>query len=173
MAKSKSRLVPASPQSTTGKKAAPVWVPAFLAAYRLTGNMTTAAAAAGIDRTTPYQYAEVHPEFATELAAAREEAADLLEAEALRRATKGVQKLKFYEGAPIMIPKRDDDGRLVLDARGREIMVPYVEHEHSDLLLIFLMKAARPEKYRENYEVKHTGEIAQVHVYLPQKDPTP
>lgn len=38
-------------------------------------------------------------------------------------------------------------------------MVPYIEHEYSDTLLIFLLKGARPEVYRERADVRHSGKI--------------
>jgi hypothetical protein len=41
----------------------------------------------------------------------------------------------------------------------KPVTVPYVEHEYSDTLLIFLLKGARPEKYRERADVRHSGKI--------------
>ena len=39
----------------------------------------------------------------------------------------------------------------------------------SDTLMIFLLKAHRPEKYRERHEHKHSGGTTQTIIYLPQK----
>jgi hypothetical protein len=37
--------------------------------------------------------------------------------------------------------------------------------EYSDTLLIFLLKAKRPEVYRDRTEVKHTGQVNHAHVH--------
>lgn len=37
--------------------------------------------------------------------------------------------------------------------------------DSSDLLLIFLLKAHRPEKYRERHDVRHSGETVTQHVF--------
>ena len=68
------------------------------------------------------------------VAEAREEACDALEAEARRRAVEGVRKPVYYRGEIVGTVK-----------------------EYSDTLLIFLMKGAMPEKYRENVKIEHTG----------------
>lgn len=39
----------------------------------------------------------------------------------------------------------------------------------SDTLLIFLLKAARPDKYRDNVSIKHSGEV--VHVTMSAGEP--
>lgn len=134
------------PQLSTPKKDdAPVWAPAFLAALRECGNVTVACGMAKIDRTTPYKHREADAEFASAWDAALLDAADLLEAAARKRATEGVRRKKFTRtGDPIM----DEE-------TGKQ----YEEYEYSDTLLIFLLKGALPEKYRERQEVKHTGKI--------------
>ena len=134
----------------------PVWVKAFLAAFRESGNTRIACDAAGIDRSTPYNHREKDEAFAKAWDDAKEEAADLLEAEAKRRAYEGVRRLKFHQGEAVMVPLIQD-GKPVKDARGRQVMVPYVEHEYSDTLLIFLLKGMRPSKFRENHKIEHTG----------------
>ncbi len=66
------------------------------------------------------------------LSGAEEVAADRLEAEAWRRAVEGVERpVGWYQGKP----------------------GGYVK-EYSDVLLIFLLKGLRPEKYRERMELK-------------------
>ena len=89
------------------------WVPRFLEASTLTGNVRLAASAARIDRSTPYHLAARDAAFAAAWAAAEENAIDLLEAEARRRALAG-----------------------------------------SDGLLMFLLRAHRPERYRESLDVR-------------------
>jgi hypothetical protein len=62
---------------------------------------------------------------------ALEDAADRLEAEAFRRAVRGVDRPVVYRGERV--------GTV---------------HEFSDALLMFLLKAARPEKYRDRFDPK-------------------
>lgn len=111
-------------QSTTLKRKA------FLSAYEHTCSISRAAKAAEIDRGTHYGWLENDPEYRLAFARARERAADALEDEAVRRAREGTE-------------------RAVTVAGKREIVVDY-----SDLLLIFLLKGMRPEKYRERSEVR-------------------
>ena len=116
---------------------------AFLAAIRETGNITEAAKAAGVHRNSHYNNWLKDKEYAKEFVDAMDEAVDGLVKEAKRRATEGLRKYKFHSqsGKPILHP---DTGE------------PYYEHEYSDTLLIFLLKGARPETYRDN--VKVTGD---------------
>ena len=73
------------------------------------------------------------PAYAQAFAEAREEACDALESEARRRAVKGVRRPVYYKGK----------------------LIGYIR-KYSDTLLIFLMKAARPDKYRDNVKIKKT-----------------
>lgn len=144
-------------QNPTPKKRAPRWERAFLASLSELGNVRLACEAAGINRWTAYDRRKSDPDFANAWDAALDQAADLLEAEARRRAYAGVRQYKFDRGRPIMVPALGPDGLVVKDAQGAPELVPYVEHEYSDTLLIFLLKAARPEKYRERASFEHTG----------------
>jgi len=130
---------------------------------RDTANVRLACAAAEIDRSTAYRLRESDEIFAAAWEEAIGEAADLLEAEARRRAIEGLRRVKFDRGRPIMVPVVGDDGLVVKDVDGNPKLVPYVEHEYSDTLLIFLLKAALPGKYREttrNINVNLTPEQA-------------
>lgn len=114
-----------------------VWVNPFLDALRKLGNVAHSSKAAGIDRGSLYRYRARHPDFARRWQDAIDEATDVLELEARRRAVVGVER-PVYQG-----------GKLVGSVR-----------EFSDLLLIFLLKANRPEKYRDTYDVRHSGSLA-------------
>lgn len=116
---------------------------AFLAAYRECGTIRYAAEAVRMSRRTHYAWMERDADYAEEFDKATADAADYLEAEARRRAAEGVKKLKFYKGEPIIDPETKE---------------PYFEHEYSDVLLIFLLKGALPEKYRERASVKMEGD---------------
>lgn len=104
----------------------------FLVRLARTGNIALACRAEGIGRTTAYEWREADEAFRLAWDVALEEAADLLEKEANRRAVAGIRKAKLYKGK-----------------------IVHWEKEYSDSLLIVLLKAARPAKFRERFE--HTG----------------
>lgn len=106
----------------------------FIEALRVYGVVTTAARAASINRSTARQWRLKDPEFAAAWADALEDAVDELEKEAHRRAVQGVEEPVFYQGQQVSVIRR-----------------------YSDALLITLLKANRPEKYRER--VEHSGSV--------------
>lgn len=144
---------------TPKKRSAPNWESRFLARLAQTANIRNSAAAAGVARQTVYDRRAADPDFSASMDAAIDDAVDLLELEARRRACDGLQRVKFHQGQPIMVPIPGTDGKPVFDASGSMVVTPYVEHEYSDTLMIFLLKAHRPEKYRERYQVEHAGSI--------------
>lgn len=99
---------------------------AFIAAYAECGTVTRAAEIAEIDGTMHYDWIKSDTDYAKACEAAYEQAGERLEQEARRRAVEGVQKPVFYQGQQCG-----------------------VVNEHSDTLLIFLLKGAKPEKYQE------------------------
>jgi hypothetical protein len=115
---------------------------AFLAAFRNTGNVRLACEAANVGRSSHYRWLNRDPAYREAFAVAKEEVADLLEAEAYRRAVEGVEKpVGWYKGKP---------GGYV--------------REYSDTLLIFLLKGLRPEKYGDRVEVR--GALANLDLNL-------
>lgn len=130
---------------------------AFLAAYAVMGNITQAAAVAKVHPDTPRVNWKGQKTYDEAFAQAQETAADGLEQEARRRATEGVRRLKFHEGQAIMFPCNEGDPGAI--KVGKDWMRLYEEHEYSDTLLIFLLKAARPKKFRESIKHDHSGEI--------------
>lgn len=129
----------------------------FLGAYAECGNITRAAQLAKIHRSDHYAWMQ-DEEYANAFAEANKEACEALEMEARRRAVEGVQKPVIYQGQLCREPKRDKHGELVRDKDGAVIFgPPLTVREYSDTLLIFLMKGANPEKYRDNAKVEHTG----------------
>lgn len=116
---------------------------AFLAAFAETGNISLSCQAAGVRRSTYYEWTEHDGAFGVALAAAREAAIDKLEEEARRRAVEGVtRETGVYH-----------NGKLIATE---------VEIKYSDTLLIFLLKGLRPEKYRERMDVTGTGAVVKV-----------
>ena len=117
-----------------------MWAKAFLAALAETGVVGEAAKAARIGRSTVFELKKLDPAFAEGWDAAMEQAADLMEEEARRRAIDGVLEPVYGSG-----------GTGVGTVKVGSI------RKFSDVLLIFKLKGARPDKYRERREVVGAG----------------
>lgn len=126
------------------------WQPVFLDALRDSANVRYACQRARIDRTTAYAYRRRSSTFAAAWEAALNEAADILEFEARRRAVTGVREERYLIGG----------GKILHDNNGNPLTE--VTTRYSDTLLIFLLKGARPEKYadRARIDVHHVLEQA-------------
>lgn len=107
----------------------------FIAEFEVAANVSAACRVVGIHRSTLYAWRDYYPDFAVRYHQAEKTADDALEAEAYRRAVKGVRRRKphFWQGKVV----------------GHEVIT-----EYSDTLLIFLLKGRAPEKYRENVTVR-------------------
>jgi hypothetical protein len=116
----------------------------FLDALRETGVIAYACKLAGIGQTAAYKWRDDEEDFARDWSEALEEALDMLELEARRRAHDGLIKKKFKDGEPIIDPETGQQ---------------YYEREYSDTLMIFLLKGGRPEKYRENIKQEQVSEV--------------
>ncbi len=103
---------------------------AFLEEYKLCATITHAAKIALISRRRHYKWLESDPEYAKAFEEAEIAATDSLVAEARRRATQGVEESVYYQGEVVGTIRK-----------------------YSDTLLIFLLKGALPEVYRERYEI--------------------
>ena len=99
---------------------------AFLKALTDTGNVSAAARAARASRSRAYQLKAADPGFAAEWADALETATHALDAEARRRALEGVETPHFHQGR-----------------------VAGTVRKYSDPLLMFLLRAHRPDRYRD------------------------
>ena len=119
-----------SKQRVTPKKATrtPPWRPVFLDLLRRMGNVSLAAKTVGHSRNAVYRARAKSETFARQWDDAIEEACDVLEAEARRRAFSGVDEPVFHKGE----------------------VVGHVR-KYSDTLLIFLLKGYRPERFRDGY----------------------
>jgi hypothetical protein len=133
---------------------------AFLAAYSVCGQITKAAKAARIDRDMHYQWLKGDPEYPALFEDARMKAVQALEDEAVRRATEGVFEPNQYQGQfvyPIKGYEKDPEtGRFRKDRPifGKK---PLGVMKKSDRLLEFLLRAGKPEKFRERAAVEVTG----------------
>jgi hypothetical protein len=97
----------------------------------VSGNVTRAAEAAGVSRRAPYDWRADDASFAEAWDEALEAACDALEAEARRRAYEGWEEPVYQKGALV--------GRI---------------RKYSDRLLEVLLRAHRPEKYRETVRIR-------------------
>lgn len=114
---------------------------AFLLAYAQLGTITHAARAAQIARRTHYDWLEEVDEegkpteqaerYRAALDDAHQQGCENLEREAIRRAVDGVDEPVYQKGERVGTIRK-----------------------YSDVLLIFMLKGAKPEKYRERFEVK-------------------
>lgn len=118
------------------------WADRCIAALAKYGNISKACDTVGIGRTAFYARRNEDKAFADRASDALETATDALELEARRRAHDGLERKKFDKGEPLIDP-----------VTGQQ----YIEREYSDTLLIFLLKAHRPDKFRERFSHEHTG----------------
>lgn len=115
---------------------------AFLTIYAQTGSLSEAARQCGMSRGTHYswmqdeQYPEEADAYCNAFKEAHEIAVSALEAEARRRATEGVEEDVYFQG------------RIVGKCK-----------KYSDVLLIFLLKGALPDKYKDRFETSHGGPV--------------
>ena len=112
------------------------WRTTFLDALRQTGNVAASAQLSGRSRAAAYKARDRSPEFALLWDEALEEAIDTMELEARRRAMSGVDEPVYYQGQAIGAVRK-----------------------YSDVLLIFLLKAHRPAKFRDNVSMEHSGPV--------------
>ena len=111
------------------------WKPRFVESLREVGNVSAAARHAGVSRQTVYKERKSSEQFRDAWDDAMEEAMDLLEAEARRRAVEGTHKPVFYKGAAV--------GEI---------------REYSDTLTIFLLKGRRSDVFGDRVKQEITGD---------------
>ena len=119
---------------------------AFLNAFAKGGNVSAAARAAEVNRSTPYGWRDEDPDFAAAWDVAEQESIDRLELEARRRAEKGIEDYVVSQGKLVYIDDPKTGER-----------VPLVRRVYSDTLMVLLLKAHRPEKYKDRQDVQLTG----------------
>lgn len=110
---------------------------AFCAALAATGgNVTRACEAIDVARLTAYRWRNADADFAALWDEAKTVGIEGLEDEAARRAFEGTEDAVYHQG-----------------------IVCGTVRKYSDTLAIFLLKGAKPEKYRERQDVNVTGTI--------------
>ena len=110
------------------------WAQKFLKHFAQTGAINYSAVQAGTKRETVWHRRQKDAAFATAYEEAAQSYAELLEEEADRRAIQGNERVVYYKGAKVGSYR-----------------------EFSDTLLIFRLKGLKPETYRENYKLEHSG----------------
>lgn len=138
-------LEPETPKAPTPRRRVPRWTGinvdarqrVFLAEFARHGNITAAATAAGMNRTSVYQWQETNDQFAMAYREAEAMAVDRLELEAYTRATDGSRLVrKIY--------------------RNGELVETVEETRPSDAVLVRLLMALRPEKFGDKVAVTQT-----------------
>jgi hypothetical protein len=114
------------------------WHETFLEALSRLGNVSAATRAAGVSKDTVFEHRKKYASFARRWTQSLETSVELLEQEAWRRATVGTEVVRTME-------RVNPDGSRVSET--------VTERKVSDALLIFLLKANKPERYRERYDV--------------------
>lgn len=120
---------PSARATRTPKKKA-----AFLEALAQTASVCRACQLARLGRRTVYDWRDADPDFAKAWDAALERGTDALEDEAVRRAFQGTLKPVYQQGLRV--------GTI---------------REYSDTLLIFMLKARRPHRFRERHLLEHAN----------------
>ena len=128
---------------------------AVLRAFSECGRVDLACKAAGVDRSMHYDWLKKHPDYAAAFERMREQALDMLEDEAWRRAREGFDEPVFHAGKQAQMFARDADGQPVKGPDGKFVAVPAVVRRYSDGVLTFLLKGRRKQVYGDRIE--HTG----------------
>lgn len=111
----------------------------FLARLSESGHIGIACRESGVSRLLVLWHRDNDREFRALLEEAQRLGLESLEDEAVRRARDGVDEPVFYRGEQCGSIKR-----------------------YSDLLLMFLLKAVNPARYRDNYRVELHGDLESV-----------
>ena len=130
-----------APGPGRGHRVTKVVLTRFLAELAEGHTVKAATVLAKIGHTAVYERREKDPVFAQAWAEALEQGTQVLEEEARRRALVGVTEPVFYKGE-----------------------VCGEVQKYSDTLLIFMLKARRPEVYRERFDV--SGNVKHEHITI-------
>lgn len=127
----------------------------FLEMLGTTANVHRACVRSGLPHRTVYFWRAKDGSFAEAWVQALERGVDALEDEAVRRAAEGRLEPVFYQGKECGAVRK-----------------------YSDTLLMFLLKAHRPEKYRDRAAVEHSGNggsplVPVINLTIGKSDPKP
>lgn len=132
---------------------------AFLAAYTKLGNQSAAARASKLNRRSHAIWMKKEgpngDAYRQAYQNARLEAIGEMEAEARRRAMEGARDLVTHNGQPVFVWVKN--GAVVPEKTKGAKLQPLYTTKFSDTLLMFLLKGAKPEKYRDRVDNRHSG----------------
>jgi hypothetical protein len=136
----------------------------FLKAYGEHGVVKYACKFAGISRQTYKNWRDNDKEFQAQLPDVKEDAHDTLEFAAYTQAVDGVDEPAISMGQVVYEyePELDENGEQVYDNRGKPVMKRgnmVTIKKYSPQVLITLLKANMPEKYRERTQMELSGSI--------------
>lgn len=129
---------------------------AFLSAFAQTGCVSRAADLAGCSRNSHYNWLKTDAEYAVAFEDAEMMVGDLLESEAMRRATEGIEEQVIHRGQPCFRYVDEQGNDVDRDAPNAK-KVPLTVRRYSDTLLIFLMKGRIPKRYGDWRRIEHSG----------------
>lgn len=109
---------------------------AWLEVFELEGTVVAACKSTGVPRSTAYKWRQRDEAFALQWADVERATTERMEREAYRRAVEGVKRDVYHQG-----------------------QVVGAERHYSDVLLIFMLKARKPDMYRDNVTVKQDIKI--------------
>lgn len=118
----------------------------FLRTFAISGIVLQGCRAAGVSRATIDKWRAASEWFDELYELAIEEAADRIEAEAIRRAVDGYDEPVIYQGMPTTVVDP-------ITGQERQLTI----RKYSDTLMALVLKGARPDKYRENHKVEVEG----------------
>jgi hypothetical protein len=142
---------------------------AFLAAFAATASITHAARAVRIDRQQHYHWMARSSDYAAQFRRVQEIVVDELEDEMRRRALHGVFEPNVFQGRFVYPQEEVEIEPAVLDRRGRVIQPARTEwrdkegarplgiYRKSDRLLMFWLRAWKPERYRQSAALELSG----------------
>lgn len=115
----------------------------FLRAFAISGIIMHGCKAAGVSRGAVVVWRRDSEWFSMLYELAIEEAADRIEAEAIRRAVDGYDEPVLYQGMPTYVidPVTGEERQMTV-------------RKYSDQLMSLVLRGARPSKYRENHKVE-------------------
>lgn len=153
--------------NTTVTRRVRSWRSIVLKHLRRGSSLSFAAKAAGISRQHVYLCMSRDEGFRAEVKDAIDDGIDRIEDVVLKLALKGLRKPMFYRGRQVFVGYDEFGNYCPLDSPALVKKVPFFSRRPSTKLLIFLLQARRPEKFRARTICPKCGGK----LYEPESDP--
>jgi hypothetical protein len=136
----------------------------FLMVYRECGNVKYSCEMAGISRETFYQWKRQYKTFQKLLEEVEPDVDDTVEYAAYEEGVLGVIEPVVSMGQPVYeyVPDLDEEGNPQYDSKGKPLMKRgkmLTVRKRNATVLITLLKARLPHKYREKQQIEHSGSL--------------